>query len=103
MKTITVHVTQQHLDAAKALTCRWNAMSSCPIALALNEAGFSPARVYLNGWQSPTAQRFHDAVSDFTFDSQAHPLTKVAQRFIKRFDQGLPVKPSTFRLKMEEA
>lgn len=83
MKTITVKVTQKHIDEGKI------DFLQCPLALAIQDAGFKSAAVRFTVWE-----KVYGA-------TRTLPLTRGAIRFRQRFDDGKPVKPATFRLALD--
>ena len=75
-----IEVTQEHIDKGRLRNSQ-----KCPFALAclakgLKEVQVCSSRVYFDGFTS------------------SYPLPKPIRRFVHRFDLGLPVKPSRFRL-----
>ena len=84
MKQVTVRVTRKHIKEGK----RGDALS-CPIALALQDAGVSDPLVGSDQFDGYRSKRFVSGC-----------LTRRAQTFIERFDDKKPVKPATFRLKV---
>lgn len=86
MKTITVKVTQEHIGAGVAESCR-----SCPVALALQDAGYPRA-----------------VVANFIFLDAHDPDSRLLRtpasvvRFVHRFDSGQTVEPFEFQLEVPE-
>jgi hypothetical protein len=80
-----IQVTQQHIDKGRGGSC-----TSCPVALALNDAGFTRA------WVSPSTLRSNwrngGSIREF------FPVPDSVLVFINRFDAGLPVDPFSFEL-----
>lgn len=88
MKYVTLKVTQKHIDEAGRPAAGWK----CPLELAATDAGFPDAVVTTvgsYGWYPELR------------DTWPIPLTRKAKAFIDRFDSDLPVKPDTFRLRVE--
>lgn len=75
-----ISVTKQHIDAGIKLDA-----CSCPLALALSDAGFP--KPVVDGEQVEIAGEFG-----------LFPLPEVAQQFVSDFDHGLPVAPFDFEL-----
>ena len=82
MKYLTVHVTQEDIDKGVPMEGQ-----SCPLALATRRTGFSEALVGIDHW-SPDE------------DSWPVRLSRHAERFVDLFDNGDPVEPATFRLRL---
>ena len=82
MSTITVHVTQQDIDAGERGKC-----GRCPVALALNRH-IAPEQAIVLGrrWQVMDAEPV-----------VRYRLPLRASVWIFDFDEGLPVAPFTFR------
>jgi hypothetical protein len=87
--TVKVEVTQLHIERGVR-----HQNDSCPLALALHDAGYPEARVY--GWTwNPTE---NDMVA--SPGRSAAVLSEEARRFVRTFDwQGAgAVQPDTFEL-----
>lgn len=80
MKRILVKVRRKHIQKGWAKEC-----AECPVALAVSDAGFDQASVYVDTiWFTDDQQRkFSDS-----------PRSVV--RFIRAFDNGREVKPFNF-------
>ena len=78
-ETLKIEVTPRHIARGKR-----NDLYLCPLAWAIREKGF--ARVCVQGGWVLVNTRCYD-------------LPKAAIKFIRRFDNGLTVKPFTFELK----
>ena len=99
-KTVTIHVTREHVIAARRLIdAGLRPPLNCPIALALNDAGYPVASVFAETW-----------VEDMTASGIAratHLLTRRAGEYVVKFDhwvicdlpQAMP-EPATFRLSL---
>lgn len=61
---------------------------SCPISLALEDAGIE--------------ELFVGKTVLFSFNKKEIPLSKEAQKFVYDFDNNLPIKPFEFELKDED-
>lgn len=85
MRTVTIDVTQEDIDAGSPNRCR-----SCPVARAVHRATGKPHivvtrnEILLSGWG-----RF--------------PLPAIAAEFISEFDAGRPVSPFSFTLDLPDA
>lgn len=90
MKRKMVHVTQEHIDNGYAYDDR-----ECPIAHACSDVGLNRPSV---DW-TYVMYRECDCRTCFCKRHKAY-LPRSAQRFIKRFDTGKPVKPFNFFLKV---
>lgn len=78
--TIRVRVLRRHIEKG-----RRSSWTMCPVALALRERrGFSHAKVF--------EKEVENGASRLSVPADA-------ERFIKRFDSGKPVKPATFTLR----
>lgn len=94
---LTVEVTEEDIKNGD----RWRAQS-CPLALALyrqyprdnNGARWLVGILDVLAWDREAFNRGQS--------SSRLVLSKAATRFIKRFDNGKPVKPATFRLALPE-
>lgn len=98
-----ISVTQEHIDKGQRMDC-----CLCPIALALQEAGYPDVyvgnpKVVLNhkkytreSWGPPGQQIF---VIDKK-DKGVITLSRSAQKFIRDFDKEETVKPFNFILKV---
>lgn len=84
MKTIIVEVKQKHIRTGKI-----GAASSCPIALALKDAGCAVSCVGQSEIRFQTPSGIHICI-----DSPS----RIAQQFIARFDGDKPVKPFVFEI-----
>lgn len=82
MKTITVKVTQEHIDNGVLRSCR-----ACPVALALIDTGYSEVAVSADGLY----------ISD-SFGRLEVPPT--VANFIKAFDLGYHPRPFEFTLEV---
>lgn len=80
-----VKVTQEHIDKAIALRNESGLLLACkcPMALAIQDAGFPKAYVGVTGWYRDSRH-------------QLHPMPRSACAFVRMFDQQKPVKPATF-------
>lgn len=85
MRTITVKVTQEHIDKGS----RW-VVGRCALARAIRGAGYPKAIVVVLYWQAARGK-------------PGCKLSLPAQRFRKDFDNGKPVRPATFRLQAPDA
>jgi hypothetical protein len=83
MKYLTVRVTKEHIQRG-----RRGEEESCPLALAVREAGYHGALVGELSW------RPHPDIHEWN----TLQLPEAASQFIRLFDNNLPVKPATFRL-----
>lgn len=86
MRYVNVEVTPSDIEAGVP-----GGADSCPIARALNRAGFLNVAVGENDW----------GVGILARDSAKLPES--ARRFVRRFDAGQPVLPSRFRLQLPES
>jgi hypothetical protein len=82
VKTITVNVTQEDIEKGVQKDC-----GDCPLALALRRelATFVAVGNAARGWEAWE-------------NGNIYELSQAAISFVKQFDAGLPVEPSTFRL-----
>lgn len=96
MATILVHVTQDHIDKG----CKGDS-DNCPVALALLNAGVLTPVVYAPslGPLGGLAGLWPVAGGTAYLDIAVH-MPRSVERFIGRFDDGKPVKPFTFKLKI---
>jgi hypothetical protein len=85
VEKVEIEVTQADIDHGVRDSCE-----SCPIALALNRAcpGRGPATVDTDSFY-------------FDWFSEVYMLTREAQKFIKKFDDGDPVGPISFDVFVE--
>lgn len=92
MRTITVKVTQEHIDRARRLVSIPGAFvgNCCAMALALRESGFPAAIITCNSWRTP-------------FSKMLFPLDDDARKFVSDFDVGNAVRPATFEVLAPEA
>ena len=77
-----INVTQKHIDKGES------SATSCPIALALLDAGYDRPWVICNSISFRNKQKEYVYISP----------TKKTNDFIDRFDDGLIVKPAIFTL-----
>jgi hypothetical protein len=82
---IRIKVTQEHINKGRRRACR-----QCPVALAIVEQTEFP-----NPWVGDTHV---DLVT--SPESPSYKLPAEVQRFIDNFDNGKPVKPFAFNLKI---
>lgn len=85
MRTVTVEVTQDDIDAGRRKSC-----FGCPVARALRRAVGGDAWVVGPSWARALA------------DAAALPLPPEAARFVRSFDDRSPVSPFTFTLELPE-
>lgn len=87
IETVTISVTQEHIEAGEARNC-----SRCPLALAVAAAGIERPEVdytFVDAFRS--GQRVRAA------------LPAVAIVFVTNFDHGHPVRPFTFDLSFDRS
>jgi hypothetical protein len=84
MKTLTINVTQKHIDAGEHCECK-----SCPVALALKEAGATDVIV-----------GFGQMAFSFNGKGYQIPAPHAIADFIYHFDKRSPVSPFTFTLEV---
>lgn len=84
MKTITVKVTQEHIDKGIACDCEF-----CPLALALHDMGLTEAIVGVDDW-----------VPEHHGDELLLPPK--ARKFVSAFDYGYNVEPTEIELFVPE-
>lgn len=100
--TVTVTVTQEHIDHGKPCDC-----SECAMALAFLAAlpGSQIVKVTYSDRDADAGQEpeIHAAV-DFSFQVTGYyRLTYEAAAFVARFDDGIPVTPFTFDAELVSA
>jgi len=88
MNRTLIKVTQEHIDSGITNSCY-----KCPIALAVNEL-VKPSGILVGASVNTLSIRYfkNDKLNTFL-------TPRSAQRFIKRFDRKLSVKPFNFYLK----
>lgn len=88
MKQLHVRVTRKHIENGCVLS-----QSFCPIALAVREKGYK--RVTVNGSEIKTGRTGHGG--------KTYKLPPIAEKFVRLFDYGSPVKPITFKANVQKA
>lgn len=83
---LKINVTQQNIIKGRKYTSK-----SCPIALAFKEAGIKKVEV--------KNLQFLLRKSE---DSIMYDLPRMARKFIRAFDEGRPVKPFSFNVKIDQ-
>jgi hypothetical protein len=98
MKTLRVTVTEKNIEEGERMTC-----CSCPIARAINSESLitypkrSAASVHLkDGWFT------HQPVAGHRGQRYGFELPENAQRFVADFQDGKPVAPIEFELKLRD-
>jgi hypothetical protein len=89
MRTITVKVTQAHIDALSPEAKKAGGYCcNCPLALAIRDAGIPGAMVMFSRWSAGLGDTY--------------PLSRRAAKWRYDHDNNRPVRPATFRLQAPE-